>query len=97
MQYSADQILTILREQKPYLEEHFGVTKLALFGSYARGDFSQASDIDILIELKKKSFTTRFLLKEYLEHLFSLSVDVVYFDAVRRNFMRSMQKDIIYA
>ena len=94
---SSEHILKILRDQKPYLEEHFGVTKLALFGSYARGDFNEDSDIDILIELKEKKFKTRFLLKEYLEQVFHKPVDVVYFDSVRLFFMRTMEKDIIYA
>ena len=97
MQLSRDEILKILRDQKPYLEQQFGVTKLALFGSYARGDFNETSDIDVLIELKVKKFKTRFLLKEHLESIFQRPVDVVYFDAVRLFFMRSMEKDIVYA
>lgn len=97
MNLSSEYILKILRDQKPYLEKHVGVTKLALFGSHARGDFDQNSDIDILIELKEKMFKTRFLLKEHLEHIFEKPVDVVYFDSVRLFFMRSIAKDIIYA
>lgn len=97
MKLSTETILTTLREQLPYLEEHFGVTQLALFGSYARGDFDDASDIDILIKLKKKDYELRFFLKEHLESVFHKNVDVVYFDSLRPFVKRSVEKDVIYA
>ena len=97
MKLSTDSILATLREQLPYLEKQFGVTQLALFGSYARGDFNEDSDIDILIKLKKKDYELRFFLKEYLETVFHRNVDVVYFDSLRPFIKRSVEKDIIYA
>ncbi len=47
-----DEILQFLRAHLKYLKEHFHVTKVGLFGSFARGDQDSNSDIDLLIELE---------------------------------------------
>ena len=45
------EILDILRAEKPYLREHFG-----LFGSYAKGTKGPGSDVDVLVELTEPRF-----------------------------------------
>mgnify|MGYP006440898639 FL=1 len=42
-------ILSQLRAHKPYLAREFGVTDLALFGSYARDEGKASSDLDLLV------------------------------------------------
>ena len=49
---SKEEILNYLREQKPILEKEFQVTKIGLFGSYARDEQQEDSDIDLLIEFQ---------------------------------------------
>ena len=44
-----EKILEKLREEFPYLKDQFGVKKIGLFGSYAKGEQRKNSDIDILI------------------------------------------------
>ena len=44
-----EEALDILRTHKPTLAERFGVTELALFGSYAQDTATDASDVDILV------------------------------------------------
>lgn len=69
---------------KKTIEEHrseisrFGVTRLALFGSYARGEQTPASDMDFIVELQSKTFDAYMGLKQFLEELFSCSVDLVF-------------------
>jgi hypothetical protein len=89
-------ILLFLQEQKTYLHKEFGVTKIALFGSYARGQQTKESDIDILIETFEHDFTNRLRLKEFLEKRFDKKVDVVYFSSVRKFIMRSIKEDLLY-
>ena len=89
-------ILTFLRERKQQLRDEFGVTKIALFGSYARNEARPDSDIDLLIDMEPKSYTSRFLLKEYLEAHFCKKVDVGYFGSVRTFVMRFVEKDLMY-
>lgn len=90
-------ILTYLRNNKNFLEKNFGVTKIALFGSYARNEANLHSDIDLLIESKEQNFTNRFLLKEYLESQFNKKVDICYFENIRLFIKHHMENDIIYA
>ena len=48
-----EDILKILTEQKQYLVQNFGVEEIALFGSYARGEENEESDINILVQFKE--------------------------------------------
>jgi uncharacterized protein len=91
------EIITFLRKQKPYLKKEFGVTKIALFGSYARDEQTLSSDIDLLIELKICDFRKRLRLRDYLESKLNKKVDLLYFDGVRKFVMRNILKDIVYA
>jgi predicted nucleotidyltransferase len=64
-------ILGILRTLKPDLTARFGVTRLALFGSTARDEAKENSDIDIVIAFdgpatSKKYFGVQFLLEDQL-------------------------------
>ena len=44
-----DEVLKVLRAHKATLSQRFGVTDLVLFGSMARDQASQDSDIDLLV------------------------------------------------
>ena len=80
-----EDILKILTEQKQYLVQNFGVEEIALFGSYARGEENEESDIDILIQFKEgyKTFDNYMELKFYLEELFGKTVDLVIKSAIK--------------
>ena len=91
-----EQIIEFLRENKKFLEEEFGVTKIALFGSYARDEQKKTSDIDLLITMKEVDFRKRLRLKDFLENHFKTKVDVGYFDSVRVFIMRYIQQDLMY-
>lgn len=92
-----DAIIRFLREHKPHLEKNFGVTKIALFGSYARGEQTQASDIDVLIETTNASFDNYCSLKAFLEDSFKRRVDLGYFKSIRRFIKRSIEEELFYA
>jgi predicted nucleotidyltransferase len=92
-----EEILGFLRKNKDFFKKEFGVEAIMLFGSYARGDETRTSDIDILIDVKKKSFDNRSRFKELLEERFHKKVDVLYRDSVRRFIMRNIKDELIYA
>lgn len=48
-----DRALQILREHKADFAEHYGVTKLGIFGSVARGESTEESDVDVVVEMSK--------------------------------------------
>ena len=90
------QVLDILRQHKPILEERFGVTELTLFGSFARGQATEESDVDILVKFNgpatsKCYFGTLF----YLEDLFDRSIDLVSDKALRQEFRPYVEREAV--
>jgi len=73
----ADQILNKVRPEWPSLRQRFGVRRLGLFGSWARGDAGPDSDVDFLVEFDQTSFDAYMDLKFYLEDLLGRPVDLV--------------------
>jgi predicted nucleotidyltransferase len=71
-----NEILKTVRDHQTEIKS-FGVNRLALFGSYARGEEQINSDLDFLVELDPKTFDGYFGLKEYLSSLFHREVDLV--------------------
>lgn len=91
-----EDILNFLRTHKQELQNNFSLTKIGLFGSYAKDTAHENSDIDIVIESNKKDFFLREDLKEYLKSNFKLPVDVGYIDSIRTYYKNKIEKDIIY-
>jgi len=78
---ATDQIISTI---KPILQK-YGVTKSDLFGSYARGDFDDQSDIDILVDVPDgTSLFDIIYLKNDLEKSLNKDVDVVTYDSVNK-------------
>lgn len=90
-------ILNILKIEKPYLKERFGVEEIGLFGSYARGEEQVGSDIDILVKMQKQSISSYFNLLDFLEAKLRVKVDLVTkHKNLSERFVRLVSKDIIY-
>lgn len=90
-------ILHFLKEHKNELEERFGVTKIGLFGSYARNEQHTNSDIDLAVELQSENkFRSFFALKEYLEHALHTSIDLGIESTLKPVVKTSIQEEIIY-
>lgn len=89
-------ILDFLSEHKTELQEKFDIQKIGLFGSYAKDEAGEDSDIDIAIVSNKKDFFIRDDLQEYLQNYFKIRVDVGYLDSFREYYRSKIQKEIIY-
>lgn len=90
------QIIEKLTSIKPYLQEQFGITELALFGSYSRDEQTSDSDIDIMVEYKK-SMGMRFLDMVYeLDDLFKQKVEVVSKQGIKPKYFKAIENDLIY-
>jgi hypothetical protein len=71
-------VMARLRELLPEVREKFGVRDLAVFGSVARGDAKEASDVDLIVDFEgPPTFDGYMGLKLYLEDSLGLSVDLV--------------------
>jgi predicted nucleotidyltransferase len=91
-----EEILKILVEDKPQLQKQFKVRKLALFGSYARGDQRQDSDVDILVEVDPSIGLEFVTLAERLERALKASVDLVSSRAVSSQAFKFIEPELIY-
>jgi predicted nucleotidyltransferase len=82
MRRNREEILKILEENRDVIRS-YGVRRLGLFGSCARGECNEASDLDFVVELEKKSFDVYMDLKTFLEELFGCQVDLVLAETVK--------------
>ncbi len=72
-----EEIIRFLTAHKSELEDRFGVIKIGLFGSYARGDAREDSDIDVAVELAKENIADRYFgLLHYLEDNLHKKIDL---------------------
>lgn len=68
--------LKLLRDHKQEFKERYGITKLGIFGSVARDEAVDSSDVDVVVEMTPDMFA-RANLKEELEMILGSKVDVV--------------------
>jgi predicted nucleotidyltransferase len=79
-----DLALATLARSKPILAARFGVNRLALFGSTARGTSHPNSDVDVLVAFDGTASATRYFgVQFYLEDALGCSVDLVSEKALR--------------
>lgn len=95
---SKTEIIDLLKKHKTEIQQKYPVANLALFGSYARGDYTPDSDIDIMVEFNGPIGWEMVDLLEYLESLFTkMKVDLVSKDGIKPRLWPYIQKDLIYA
>jgi len=90
-------ILNELSKNKKYIQQHFEVDKIGLFGSYAKNRQTEDSDIDIYVEFKHKTFDNLAGLWNFLEELYHKKIDL--FHKHKNNnkvIISNIQKDVIY-
>lgn len=92
-----EQIRKILADHRNELQTKFNVRSMALFGSYARGENTPTSDLDILVELNKPMGWEIVDLHEYLQKILGMEVDLVTKGAVLRKeiLWRSIQEELV--
>lgn len=92
-------ILNYLKSNQEYYNKQFGIKFIGLFGSFARGEADDNSDIDILykIEKDKKLSMFKYLkLTKQLEDFFHKKIDLVRDDTLKPQIKSYIQKDINY-
>ena len=93
---SRDEALRILSEHKRTLSERFGVLDVALFGSTARDEAGEGSDVDVLAKFDEDSKKSRpFAAQSYLEDVFGCKVDLVDDRNLRTEFRPYVEEDIL--
>lgn len=92
-------VVEILKGHEKAIRERYHVKRIGVFGSFARGEEKEGSDIDFLIELEEKyeTFDNYMDLKFFLEDLFGRKVDLVTVDALRPQLRDDILQEVVYA
>jgi predicted nucleotidyltransferase len=89
-------VLDLLTAHCPVLAERFGVTRLALFGSFARDTAREDSDVDVLVRFDGPPTSDQYFgVQFYLEDLLGRAVDVVSETALRERLRPYVERDAI--
>lgn len=93
---SKQEILRRLKERIGEIRRRFSVAKLSIFGSFARGEGSAQSDLDVLVAFEQKATFDLFMdLKFYLEDLLGIKVDLVTDKALRPQVRQAIEGEIV--
>lgn len=89
---SRKEILTLLSLYKPVAQAKYGMTKIGIFGSVAREEQTDESDVDVCYEGKAPSFITLDIIQTELEQLLGCKVDLI---RVRENMNSLLRQRIL--
>lgn len=91
------QIQQLLQHYQPELKNKYGIERLAIFGSYARQEQTEESDIDILVELGQQPLGMRYLdFAAELETILQHKVDIVSRRGIKPQYFQAIEKDLKY-
>jgi predicted nucleotidyltransferase len=89
------QIYQVLQEHKGELADRFKVSKLGIFGSYARGDQDEQSDLDVIVEFAQPVGFEFIHLADRLEELVGMKVDLLTPDSIKPNRRESIFSSVV--
>lgn len=91
------QVLAVLRKMKPVLKEKYGVTQLGIFGSVARDEATDESDVDVVMEIEHPNLFTSVNIKEELEAELNLPVDLVRYRERMNTYLKArIEREAVY-
>ncbi|MCF8050294.1 MAG: nucleotidyltransferase domain-containing protein [Desulfobacterales bacterium] len=92
-----DAVISMLRFVKPKFEKDYGLRRLGLFGSVARGEKEARRDVDVVVDLDRQDLFVLIGIKQELEESLHTSVDVVSYRKNMNPFLkRSIDAEAIY-
>lgn len=73
-----ENIKKILEQQKEFLKNKYKIKEIGIFGSFVRGDATEDSDVDILVEFEEVPSFFKFIeIENYLSNILGIKVDLV--------------------
>lgn len=92
-----DEVLNQLQQVKPVLISEYGLKRIGLFGSFARNEQNNDSDIDIVIETSKPDFSSFAGTLLLLENVFGTKVDLIRkHSKMRKSLVDRIEKEVSY-
>jgi predicted nucleotidyltransferase len=89
-------IIEILQKHKSELVDKYGLSQLAIFGSYARRQERENSDVDILVEFNRPIGLEFIDLAEELEQILQIKVDLVSKKGIKKKYLKSIETELAY-
>jgi uncharacterized protein len=90
-------VLQELQKLKPDLEKLYGVTKIGIFGSIARNEIHEDSDVDVVVEMNEPDLFYMVHIKEALEQRFRMPVDVIRYRAMMNKYLKArIDREAVY-
>jgi predicted nucleotidyltransferase len=89
-------IIGFLTMNKQEYYDKFNITRLALFGSYAKGLEHDNSDIDIVIEMENNNYFKLIAFENFISEKLDRKVDVGFFNSMKSFIKKSIEKDLVY-
>jgi predicted nucleotidyltransferase len=93
---SISDIETKLKEIKPVLADQFHVSKIGYFGSYASGQQTDCSDLDLVVEFSQPVGWSFFTLESFLEQSLGINVDLITKNALKERIKESILNQVKY-
>ncbi len=90
-------IIQELKKNKVILASKYNVKKLGLFGSFARGENTRSSDIDILVEFSAPVDLFKYIdLEDHLKRILKRKIDLVSRKAIKPMLKSNILREAIY-
>lgn len=89
-------IKNILKSNKQRLTDKYGLSFMAIFGSYGRGQQTENSDVDILVDFQRPIGIEFIDLANELETLLKIKVDLVSKNGVKPQYLKHIEQDLNY-
>jgi predicted nucleotidyltransferase len=91
-----EEVIQILRYHKADLTKKYPLKSLALFGSYARNEQTESSDIDVMVEFSEPVGMEFIDLLIDLEHIFKRKIDLISRKGIKPHYLPYIEEDAIY-
>ena len=93
-----EEIVQKLKEIKPFLQQKYNLTEIALFGSYARDEQTEKSDIDIMVDYNPKTYKGFLYSIDEIEKLFpGIEIQAAIKGGIKPQYFEVLKSDLIYA
>jgi predicted nucleotidyltransferase len=93
---SLEDIKKVLSSHKKVLSKKYPIKSIAIFGSYARNENHNNSDIDLMVEFNGKIGIQFIDLAEELEKLLNYKVDLVSKKGIKEKYFQAIKSDLVY-
>jgi hypothetical protein len=93
---SKNDIESKLKHIKPVLADKYHISSIGYFGSYAKGQQTEASDLDLLVEFSQPIGWEFFTLENFLEQTLGVRIDLVTPNALKNRIKESILNQVHY-